>query len=191
MFRKGRVERVEIRIVNLTDENLGDVPEWGSYPFSCKYCIYWEFPQECVTTAEWKNEKAMRKKLKWLRDTIGSFGNCGKLLYVNERVVGYAQYAFPRFLPRSLDYPAGPPDMDAVLISCLFILYKEFRGSGLGRQLLHSIIEDLRGRKISAVETFARKGNPDNPSGPMEFYLKNGFRICRDDREFPLMRLDM
>jgi hypothetical protein len=41
------------------------------------------------------------------------------------------------------------------------------------------------------METFARKGSSDNPSGPVEFYLVEGFRIFRDDKEFPLVRLDL
>jgi hypothetical protein len=49
----------------------------------------------------------------------------------------------------------------------------------------------LRKRGVKAVETFARKNNPNNPSGPVEFYLKNGFRVLRDDPEFPLMRLEL
>jgi hypothetical protein len=50
-------------------------------------------------------------------------------------------------------------------------------------------IESARG--FEAVETFARKNNPNNPSGPVEFYLKNGFRVLRDDPEFPLMKLEL
>ncbi|MCK4574905.1 hypothetical protein KAU13_03410, partial [candidate division WOR-3 bacterium] len=74
-------------------------------------------------------------------------------------------------------------------ISCLFIPQKEFRGIGLGNQLLQDIIDNLRKREINAVETFARKGKPDNPSGPVEFYLRNCFKIYKDDIEFPLLRL--
>ena len=179
---------MEIKIVNLTDENLKDAPEWEEPPFSCKYCLWWEFPQECM---DLDKEKLLQKKLKWLKDTNKLFGNCGKILYVEGKAVGYAQYAPPKFLPRSTEYQAGPPSKDAVLISCLFIPHKEFRGLGLGSQLLQSIIDDLRSRRIKACETFARKGNSNNPSGPMEFYLKNGFRVYKDDKEFPLMRLEL
>lgn len=49
---------------------------------------------------------------------------------------------------------------------CLFIPQEEFRKLGLGSQLLHNIIDDLRRKGIKAVETFARKSKPDNPSGP-------------------------
>jgi len=73
----------------------------------------------------------------------------------------------------------------------LLIHPAEFARVGLGRKLLQSIVGELSRRKEKAVETFARKGNSDNPSGPVEFYLRNGFRIHRDGKEFLLMRLDL
>ena len=182
---------MKFEVVDLTEENLRDAPEWESHPFSCKYCIYWEFPEECIDLAMERKENRIQKKLKWLRSTYQDFGNCGKMIYVNEKTAGYAQYAPPGLLPRSADYHSGLPSDDAVLISCLFIPHQEFRGLGLGSRLLQSIIDDLRKREIRAVETFARKGNPNSPSGPVEFYLKNRFRIHKDDKEFPLMRLDL
>ena len=180
---------MKIKIVNLTEENLKDAPGWESPPFSCKYCIYWEFPEECIDPAKEKKEEILEKKLKWLRNSRKVFGNCGKLVYVDKKVVGYAQYAPPVLLPTSGSYPSCP-SKDAVLISCLFIAEDKVRGQGLGNKLLQHIIDDLKGRGIKAIETFARKGNAENPSGPVEFYLRNGFRIYKDDKEFPLMRLD-
>jgi len=176
---------MNIEIVNLTGENLKDAP------VCCKYCLYWEFPDECIEPAKEQKKDVMRKKLEWLRSVNNEFGNCGKIVYVDGKSIGYAQYAPPRYLPNSLSYDSGPPSDNAVLISCLFILQKDFRKLKLGSKLLHNIIDELRKRGIKAVETFARKRNPENPSGPVEFYLKNGFRIDKDDKEFPLMRLDL
>ena len=182
---------MNIEIVNLTEENLIDAPEWSAHPFSCKYCIYWEYPEEYVDPATEQKEVMFTKKLIWLQRMIKEFGNCGKLLYADGKSIGHAQYAPPRHLPNSADYDSGPPSDDAVLISCLFIAPERSRGLGLGSRLLHSIIDESRKREIKAIETFGRKGNPENPSGPVEFYLKNGFRIHKDDTEFPLMRLDL
>lgn len=178
-------------IVSLMDENLIETPEWEEHPFSCKYCLYWEFPEEPVDPSRESREEMLAKKLNWLRSMRNAFGDCGKIMHVDGKPVGYAQYAPPKMLPLSAEYPSGPPSEDAVLVSCLFIAQKKYRRRGLGNRLLQSIIEDLRKRGVKAVETFARKNNPDNPSGPMEFYLKNGFRVLRDDPEFPLMRLEL
>jgi hypothetical protein len=57
---------MKIEIVNITEKNLRDAPEWETYPFSCKYCIWWEFLEECKDTSKEKKEEMIQKKLKWL-----------------------------------------------------------------------------------------------------------------------------
>ena len=183
---------VNIDIASLTEANLTDAPEWDSHPFSCKYCIYWECPGECVDPATEQRQALLGKKRSWVQAVTKEFGTCGKLVYSDRQPVGYAQYAPPRYLPGSAGYASGPPSDDAVLISCLFIPQARYRKLGIGSQLLDSIIDELkREKKKRAVETFARRFRADNPSGPVEFYLKNGFVVHRDDGEFPLVRLDL
>jgi len=52
-------------------------------------------------------------------------------------------------------------------------------------------LDELRAREIEAVETLARRESAENPSGPLAFYLEHGFRVYRDDEEFPLVRLEL
>ncbi len=184
-------DKVNIEILELTEETLRDAPEWKGSPFSCKYCLYWEFPEECTHPAIERKEERLEKKGQWLQQARETFGNCGRIAYVDGKPAAYAQYAPPRLLPCSASYPAGPPSDDAILISCLFIASPELRGLGVGRLILQSILDDLRQRGIKAAETFARRGSEDNPSGPLEFYLRHGFRVYHDDPEFALMRLDL
>jgi GNAT superfamily N-acetyltransferase len=183
---------MNIKITDLTEENLKDAPEWSGHPFSCKYCIYWECPEESLDPATERKQEMFAKKLSWLQAVTEEFGTCGKLAYVDGHAIGYAQYAPSNYLPRSADYVSGPPSNDAVLISCVFIPQARFRKLGIGSQLLHSIIDEMKKEKrIKAIETFGRIGSSDNPSGPVELYLRNGFKIRRNDKEFPLMRLDL
>lgn len=126
-------------------------------------------------------------KIAWLRRTNELFGNCGKIAYVDGVAEGFAQYAPPGFFPRVAEYQAGPPSQEAVLISCLFIPRHRFRTLGLGSHLLDNVLAELKQKGIGAVETFARKGKADNPSGPAAFYFRNGFSIYRDDAEYPLL----
>ena len=155
---------MNIKIINLTEENLGDAPEWGSHPFSCKYCVYWEYSEESTDPAIEQKQETFVKKLGWLKRVSGEFGTCGKLVYGDGEPIGYGQYAPHRYLPGSAGYAAGPPSDDAVLISCLFIPQAKYRRLGIGSRLLHSIIDELKKQKrIKAIETFARKGSPDNP----------------------------
>ncbi len=56
---------MEIKISNLTYENLSDAPEFNSYPFSCKYCLYWEFPEEFIESKkEGREDKEKKDKEK-------------------------------------------------------------------------------------------------------------------------------
>jgi hypothetical protein len=41
------------------------------------------------------------------------------------------------------------------------------------------------------LETLAGKNTDNNTSGPVEFYLNNGFSIYKDAKESPLMRLEL
>lgn len=87
-----------------------------------------EHPEGCVDPSKENKESMLARELDWLRSTRKAFGGCGKLIYVNGKPVGYVQYAPPKMLPRSREYSSEPPSEDAVLISCLFIARKEYRG---------------------------------------------------------------
>ena len=78
-----------------------------------------------------------------------------------------------------------------MFLACLFVPSRAHRGRGWGSVLLQDILRELRSRGLPAVETFARRGDAENPSGPAEFYLCHGFRVLRDDPEFPLLRLNL
>jgi hypothetical protein len=91
--------RMNMKILDLTEQNLGKAPEWEAHPFSCKYCLYWEYPELSFDPAAGVSEGEFSKKLAWLRRVRKEWGSCGKLLFVGNEVVGYAQYAPARFLP--------------------------------------------------------------------------------------------
>lgn len=66
------------------------------------------------------------------------------------------------------------------------------RGKGPGKGLLDKVITDLRKRGFKAVETFARKDSANNPSGPIEFYLRGGFHVEEEiNSDFALVRLNL
>ncbi|MDD2912935.1 MAG: GNAT family N-acetyltransferase, partial [Candidatus Bipolaricaulis anaerobius] len=95
------------------------------------------------------------------------------------------------FFPNVRAYPAGPASADAVFLACLFFPARAHQRRGWGSLLLQDILRELDSRGVRAVETVARTGNAENPSGPVEFYLRHGFTVQRDDPEFPLLRLNL
>ena len=181
--------QTNVIIHDLTEENLNDVPSFSGLPYSCKYCLYWESPEDFKKQSRLDREYLLDKKTAWVEKVRQEFGDCGKIIYVNEKPAGYAQYALPAFLPYAQNYSVSP-DQDAVLIACLYIA-KQQRVSGLGSQLLRNIVDGLRKRSFKAVETFAGKNTANNTSGPVEFYINNGFSLNKDAEEFALMRLEL
>ena len=57
--------------------------------------------------------------------------------------------------------------------------------------MLENLLVELRKREVKAVETFARKNSENNPSGPLELYLKHNFKVKNDKDDFPLVRFDL
>jgi ribosomal protein S18 acetylase RimI-like enzyme len=187
-----RLKEIEFDIKDIVQTNLQDIPE------TCSGCVYWEFPEEFDKAKAERMESQRRlefeqKKREWFVRTMKDFGTCGKIVYYESKPVAYAQYAPAESLPNIRHYesqPVGKLEEGTVFLSCLYIADRTLRGKGLGETLLRNIIDDLKRRGFKSVETFARRGNPENPSGPIEFFIKNGF-IIKDkaNPEFPLMRL--
>jgi len=186
------LKEAEMRIEDIIEANLQDIPG------PCRGCVYWEFPEEFKKAKEEKTEILKKsefeeKKREWFVQTLKEFGTCGKIVYHNDKPVGYAQYAPSTSLPTIGKYeskPVGKPEDGAIFLSCLYIADETLRRTGLGKALLKTIIDDLKRRGFKAVETVARRGNSMNPSGPLEFYIKNGFIIKdKTNPEFPLLQL--
>jgi len=179
-------------IADITESNLKDIP------LSCRGCVYWEFPTEFEAAQEemeGKKAEFEKKKREWFIQTQKEFGTCGKIVYNENVPIGYAQYAPSKRLPQSSEYkskPVGRVEEGVVFLSCLYISDEAMRGKGVGEKLLDAIVADLKRRGFKAVETFARKGASNNPSGPLEFYTKKGFYVKDETNpEFPLIRLDL
>jgi ribosomal protein S18 acetylase RimI-like enzyme len=62
---------------------------------------------------------------------------------------------------------------------------------GISSALLRAILRDLPDRGLRGVEIFARKSSSNNCSGPLEFWLKHGFHIIREDEDFALAHREL
>jgi len=183
---------MEAKIKDIKESNLKDIPE------ICRRCLYWSFPEEFERTkkepSKYKTELEAKKK-QWILQTLEEFGTCGKILYYDNVPVGYAEYGPSNRFPNIEEYPSQPVgkiEEGVVFLSCLVIVDENLRGKGLGEKLLNSVIEDLKKRGFKAVEAYARRGSPDNPTGPVEFHLKRGFHIKDETNpEFPIVRLNL
>jgi len=180
---------IKVNIEDIKESNLKDIPE------PCRGCVYWEFPEDFEKGGKDPNRKweFETRKREWFEETLKEFGTCGKIVYQNGKPIAYAQYAPSARLPNINKYESklvGKLEEGVVFLSCLFITDETVRSRGMGKLLLQNIVEDLRRRGFKAVETFARRSETNNPSGPMAFYIRNGFHVKdKTNPEFPLMRL--
>ncbi len=172
-----------LKIEKIAKHNFKDIPS------PCKYCLYWQTSapfDEKMLKPEMEHEKRER-----FSKVIREFGNCGFIAYFSGVPIGFIQYAPAKFFPRIKEYVSGPPSEDAVFLACLYIANKEARRKGIGTTMLKELLAELGKTKFEAVETFAGKKSENNPSGPLELYLKHGFKIKNDKDDFPLVRLEL
>ncbi|MEM2104364.1 MAG: GNAT family N-acetyltransferase [Candidatus Bathyarchaeia archaeon] len=164
-----------------------NVYNFSKVPKPCKFCLYWQTSSESQREISIGNVE--REKLNWLERVEKAFGNCVQIACLDDTTIGFMQYAPAKYFPRVNDYISGPPSGDAVFIACLYITSKNDRRKGYGTLMLLNLVKESRKRGFWTVETFARADSDNNPSGPLAFYLKNGFKVTCQKDDFPLVRL--
>lgn len=170
--------------VKRVDEN-----SFKNIPSPCRYCMYWQttgnYGEEMM-----KPEMELEKK-RWFDEVARAFGSCLKIAYLNNIPIGFVQYAPAKFFPRVKEYTSEQPKEDSAFMVCLYIVSKEMRGKGFGTLMLKDLMAELKKRRISAIETFARRSSVENPSGPLKLYLKHNFKTKDEKDDFPLVRLEL
>lgn len=151
---------------------------------------------ECCTCTRWEGipksgnvQQMQQLKAENMRRIIKKWGVCGKLVYVDNEAVAFAQYGPAEFWQGINNFSACHVSEDAIFLACLYVL-PYAQGRGLGKVLLQSIEASLIKKRVKAIEVLTTRDD-HHPPGPIEFYLQNGFRIEREDPRFPLLRLEL
>ena len=185
------------RLVSITLDNLGDLPH------RCRNCVFWELDPVAAERACDAGDAALEKEA-WVSDTLLEWGSCGFLLYVDGVAAGYALYAPPAYVPRSVAFPTSPVSPDAVLLMTARLM-PEFVGGGLGRTLVQAVAREVARRGMKAIEAFGRRdaGDPARAAGtdahrgehscllPADYLLAVGFKTVRPHPRTPRLRLDI
>lgn len=160
-------------------------------PSHCGGCVFWESAeplQRCCGAC-----RDMEAQSGWIDYVRAQWGDCGRIAYEGDRVLGFVKYAPPAYFPQTANLPAGVPDDDAVLLTCLHV-DPEARHLGLGKVLLHAALRDLTSRGERVVEAYAAH-HPVNvkelPVVSVPFLLRQGFTVARPHAELPLLRLEL
>jgi GNAT superfamily N-acetyltransferase len=183
------VVRLARRLVNITLDNLGDLP------VRCRSCVFWELDPVAGEKAREAGGTDLEKEA-WISDTLLEWGSCGKLIYVDGVPAGYVLFAPPAYVPRSVAFATSPISPDAVLLMTARLL-PEFAGRGLGRVLVQAVAGDVARRGLKAIEAFGTHDAPadEKPSRPCvlpaDYLLAVGFKTVRPHPHFPRLRLDL
>jgi GNAT superfamily N-acetyltransferase len=179
-------------VTNLTLDNLDDLAS------SCRSCVVWELDPVAAERACRAGTAGLEKEA-WVSDTLLQWGSCGQVAYVDGAPAGHVLYAPAAYVPRSMAFPTSPVSPDAVLLISARVR-EEYRGGGLGRVLLQSVVRDLSRRGVRALEAFGDCRRPDQVDRaasdgqcllPVDYLLAVGFKTVRPHPRVPRLRLDL
>lgn len=127
-----------------------------------------------------KNE-GYRRKVEWVKSQFANGMRYKILLSEKHGALGGIEYIPAENAWRPVDAPGY------MFIHCIYIMKKDYKGKGYGRQLLDECIDDARKNNMAGVATIARKGTwmPKK-----ELFLSAGFEsVDKAKPDFELMAL--
>lgn len=168
------------------------IDDLSRLPAGCGGCAFWESAGErerkCGLVCDLEFQRA------WVRRVNDEWGECGRVAYEDDELLGFIKYAPSGYLPQATTFAATPDDPSVPLIACLHIS-ADARHHGLGTVLLRACLRDLVGRGERRVESFAFTSSTadvdEMPMLGMPFLLRNGFVVSKPNSSYPLMRLDL
>jgi GNAT superfamily N-acetyltransferase len=182
--------------VDLTPDALAELPP------PARACVFWELDAAAASRAAAAGAGVLEKEA-WVSNTLLEWGTCGKVVYVDGILAGFALYAPPAYVPRAAGFPTSPAAADSVILMALMVL-PPHRGHGLGRALIQGVARDLalraaacRHESARAIEAFgvsrSRTVGPgaDGCPLPAGFLTATGFATVRSHPTYPRMRLDV
>ncbi len=165
------------RVVPLTLDNISDLPH------PCRGCIFWETGRRGFDPAAKEN---------WLSAVLLEWGSCGRVLYVDGQVAGFAIYAPAEYAAGAGLLGAGQISADAVLLMTVHVV-AQYASGGLGRVLVQGVVKDLMSRRgVKAVEAFGDSTARELECAlPVGFLTSVGFKTVHPHPRYPRLRLEL
>ena len=160
-------------------------------------------PAVCQGCVWWQSRSGRRAdKEKWIeRLEDGSGAGAWGTVYQDDegRLLGSMQYGPAHLFPRAAELPAGPPSLDAVLVTCVYLVDRS--SPWVMQSLFLAAIGEARDAGAAAVEAFAYR-YPEGQSAyerfqvhktvfPRDFLSDFGFHTVRVAGRVELARLDL
>jgi GNAT superfamily N-acetyltransferase len=171
----------EIR--DLTHTNVDDIPR------PCRGCVFWEYaPADRALTLG--AHDADFEKEAWSSEVALVHGSSGKMVYVDERLAGFALCGVQEMFHGADVFPLRI-SRDALFLAVMRVL-PDFAGRGVGKALVHSVLKEAKSRGKKALEAYGdRAWQHEACIMPAAFLEAVGFRVKREHPRFPLYRIDI
>jgi hypothetical protein len=168
---------VSRRLASITLDNITDLP------MPCRNCVFWEAGHRAPPGAS---------KDDWVSAVLLDWGSCGRILYVDGDVAGFAIYAPPEYVAGVPGYATSQVSSDALVLTTARIL-PGFRAAGLGRVLVQSVVKDVLSRRgVRALEAFGDAHGEELACViPADFLTAVGFKTVHQHPRYPRLRLDL
>jgi hypothetical protein len=158
-------------------------------PTVCHECVWWQ--------SRWTRDADKRR---WIARIEDEWGAWGTVYYdADGRLLGSMQYGPSSLFPRAAELPAGPPDPDAVLVTCAYVV--DDASPWVMQSLFLAAIGEAKDKGAKALEAFAYR-YPEGESTyerfqvhrtvfPADFLADFGFRTVRAQGRVELARLEL
>jgi GNAT superfamily N-acetyltransferase len=161
-----------------------DVPR---LPDPCASCTFWEAGLTDLATS---SEHHTGVKQAWAERVTARWGHCGVMAVHEDRMIGYLMLAPPAVVPRLSAFASTPVSQDAAVVVSAHVV-EEFRGKGLGRQLVQAAAAAVARRDIRALEAVGTYHDGPSCMLPTGWLESVGFTVVRAHPVTPRLRLDL
>ena len=157
-------------------------------PEPCSRCTFWEASLADLATSS--DRHGSQTKQEWAEAVTRHWGYCGVAAYNDNELIGHLTMAPAMYVPRLGAFATTPVSPDAAVILSARVV-ENWRGKGIGRQLVQSaaglvVRRDIRA--LEAVGTYQEGPSCMLPTGWLEAV---GFAIVRPHPITPRLRMDL
>ena len=130
--------------------------------------------------------------------TFVNKGGIVKGVFKDRKCVGLLMAGSYEIFPKLRSFNIFPPDPESIFLGCIYKKPKE-NGDEINKRLLIELGKDLLKKNIAAIETVGKRLDEDVSEKEFEnssllsfkFLINNGFYLKKNDKHFPLLRLDL
>ena len=171
------------RMRPLTAADLDSLPE------ACARCTFWETGlSDLATFSDHRNNGSVKHA--WAEAVTARWGYCGVMAVSNGRTIGYLTMAPAMYVPRLGAFATTPISQDAAVVMSAYVV-QEFRGKGIGRQLVQTAAAMVARRDIRALEAVGTYHEGPSCMLPTGWLQAVGFVVVREHPITPRLRMDL